>query len=239
MADSENTANRGVEISDVLAPLKNGKLISDDEFDLAYVPAVRKLSTRHWTPVKVACRAAKHLATEPGMRVLDVGSGVGKFCMVGAMTTPGTFVGVERRRHLLDEAERVCHKLGIKRVEFLHGNMADLDWSAFDAFYFYNPFFENVVAFASNNDSDPVGFQRYEAYVAIVRSKLRFLSLGTKVATYHGFGGKVPDCYELTVRERIGSDQLNVWVKTREAEPMSEAELAEVDMSEWDLASEG
>ena len=43
----------------------------------------------HWTPVHVARRAAQFLVTGPETRVLDVGSGPGKFCLVGALATQG------------------------------------------------------------------------------------------------------------------------------------------------------
>lgn len=218
------------DLIDVLSLLGSGGLVPDDAFDLFFSPANRRLSSRHWTPVKVARRAAVHLAELPGTRVLDVGSGVGKFCIVGAVTTEGVFVGVEQRKHLIMEAEAVCNDFGIGRVVFHHGNMADLDWAEFDAFYLYNPFFENLVEFSSIDDSIPISFDLYYEYTALVKKKLRKLPLGTKVATYHGFGEKIPDCYEILVKERIGSGDLNIWVKTKDTIQLTEAELAEAEL---------
>lgn len=114
--------------------------------------------------------------------------------------------------------------------------MVDLDWTKFDAIYLFNPFFENVLSLASIDDTVPLGFERYKTYVNVVRRKLRDLPVGVRVATYHGFGGTFPDCYELKLRERIGSDCLKVWVKVRDAEPLCEAELAAADLAAWELA---
>jgi len=38
--------------------------------------------------------------------------------------------------------------------------------------------------------------------------------VGTRVVTYHGFGGVMPDSYRLALRERCYSGLLELWVKT-------------------------
>ena len=58
--------------------------IEDEKFDQIYPARIRKLSPLQWTPVRVAAEAAKLLVTVPGTRVLDIGCGPGKFCLVGA-----------------------------------------------------------------------------------------------------------------------------------------------------------
>ena len=67
--------------------------VEDEKFDLIYPPQIRELSSLHWTPVAVAAEAAKLLVTAPGTRVLDIGCGPGKFCLVGASLTDGRFTG--------------------------------------------------------------------------------------------------------------------------------------------------
>ena len=63
--------------------------IEDEKFDLIYPPKIRKLSSIFWTPVAVAAKAAKWLVTVQGMRVVDIGCGPGKFCLVAASLTDG------------------------------------------------------------------------------------------------------------------------------------------------------
>src|SRR4030095_5525386 len=60
----------------------------------------RRFSVMYWTPVHVARRAAQLLVTGADSQVLDVGSGPGKFCLVGALATLGHFTGVEQRPHM-------------------------------------------------------------------------------------------------------------------------------------------
>ena len=74
--------------------------IEDEKFDLIYPAQIRQLSALHWTPVAVAAEAAKFLVTAPETRVLDIGCGPGKFCLVAASLTDGHFSGVEQRNDL-------------------------------------------------------------------------------------------------------------------------------------------
>ena len=77
--------------------LKNLHDLTDEEFDLIFPLEIRRKSATHFTPIKIAKAAAQFLATEPNIRILDVGSGAGKFCFVGALTTNAHFTGVEQR----------------------------------------------------------------------------------------------------------------------------------------------
>ena len=41
----------------------------------------------------------------------------------------------------------------------------------------------------------------------------RYAKVGTKVATYHGFGGEIPIGYRSTWKEIAGTGLLEVWTK--------------------------
>ena len=73
--------------------VRTGTHVWNAQFDRLLPFYWRRLSIMHWTPVHVARRAAQLLVTGPKTRVLDVGSGPGKFCLVGAMATLGHFTG--------------------------------------------------------------------------------------------------------------------------------------------------
>src|SRR4051812_20257231 len=78
---------------------------SDAAFDWMYPECFQVLSLKHWTPLAIARKAAGFLA-EPGTRVLDIGSGIGKFCLAAAHHFPETFFyGVEQRHELVYHAE--------------------------------------------------------------------------------------------------------------------------------------
>ena len=186
---------------------------TDRQFDRIYDENIRNLSKVHWTPVRVARRAAELLSDGPQSKILDVGSGPGKFCLVGALSTDALFFGIERRKLLFDLSGQLAKRYKVSRAQFILGDAAELDWSGFDGFYLYNPFYENI--------SDPIRFEplvalsedRYKKYVAMTQAKLRDLPEGTRVVTFHGFGGELPLAYRLSREERFRDGILQLWVK--------------------------
>lgn len=187
----------------------------DDLFDDQLPRRMRVKSDVHFTPVAVARKAAALLAPRAGMRILDVGAGPGKFCVVAAIEVPSaTFVGVELRPHLVHIARRLAARTGVPNVSFVEGNALELDWSEFDAFYFYNPFGEHVHAPELVLDrSIPFAAETYRAYVAGTYQRLSEARAGTRVVTYHGIGGTTLPGYDLIETHVIATDQLDLWIK--------------------------
>lgn len=204
---------RAERIRNLAEDLRGGRKVTDFRFDQVYPAHIRKLSEIHWTPVEVALRASELLVADEKTRVLDVGSGSGKFCITGSLFCQAQFTGVEQRPHLLEAARDAAKELGADRVSFILGNMADLDWNLFDAFYLFNPFYENVLKNIRIDDTVSHSQERFQRYVEIVRLKLRSARAGTRVATYHGFGGELPHDFQLLRREPIGSSYLEIWEK--------------------------
>src|SRR5262245_4742094 len=126
------TARRVRAVQQVRADLELRRQVSDHIFDQIYEPAAHRLSAVHWTPAFVATEIAMQLVTRKDCTVLDVGSGAGKFCVLGALTTPGSFVGVERRSWLVEAATDLAAALGAERTTFLCGDALDIDWREFD-----------------------------------------------------------------------------------------------------------
>ncbi|MBX3155692.1 MAG: methyltransferase domain-containing protein [Deltaproteobacteria bacterium] len=170
----------------------------------------------------MARHAARLLAPAPGARVLDVGSGVGKFCLAAAAEVPGSrFIGVECRGHLVRVANHLAGDLALANVEFIHADALDLDWSGYDAFYFFNPFgeqlFDEVFVLDRTIALHP---RNFVAYITRVRSRLAGARIGTRVVTYHGLGAPPPFGFELARSDRIGTDVVELWVKTRAYDQM-------------------
>ena len=202
------------ELTSVIEAVRAQDGVDDLEFDQIYPDWARRLAERHFTPVAVARRAAELLVTSERTRVLDVGAGVGKFCLVGALTTPATFIGVEQRGHLVEVARATATRYDVHRAHFIHENLLSIDWSSFDAFYLFNPFYEHVGPFAMPlDDSIDLAPDLHDRYVGFTRSMLRDAPAGTRVATYHGFGGAMPPGYRRALREASGTDVLELWIK--------------------------
>lgn len=204
------------QILTIIEDLRLGRKVTNIRFDRMFPTIIKKLSTVHWTPVEVARKAAELLDTNATSKVLDIGSGCGKFCIIAALTRPGSYFGIEQRSYLSEIAKEVATDFSLKNVTFIEGNMINLDWTQFDCFYLYNPFFENrMLPFGQIDNEIPANEIRYELYTETVCSKLAQLKTGTKVVTYHGFGSEFPESYELKQKEFVGTDYLELWIKTK------------------------
>jgi SAM-dependent methyltransferase len=184
---------------------------TDREFDAIYPRSIRRHAEQHFTSLSVARRSAAFLASEPGSKVLDIGSGAGKFCLVGAVTTNGHFTGVEQRKELVDLSARLALTYKIKHVNFVHGNVMGIDFNAFDAFYIFNPFYENVHAGSSMDNTVLLSPSLYESYSSYTSAKMAALPVGTRLATYYTSPSIVPQSYEEV--DSFEDGKLKFWTK--------------------------
>lgn len=166
---------------------------SDARFNGLYPPHVQSLARRHWTPVSVARAAACFLAAESNARILDIGSGVGKFCLAAAYYRPDAlYYGVEQRESLIVHAEQAKMTLGFQNVHFIHGNFTQLSLKNFDHFYFYNAFYENLAATDKIDDSIHYSGELYYYYNRYLFRQLKESCKGTRLATFHSLEDEIP-----------------------------------------------
>lgn len=191
--------------------LKSGIVVDDPEFDSMYSGRVKKISEIHFTPVKVAQVAARFLVDKTGTRVLDIGSGAGKFCMVGAACTEGCFTGVEQRKNLHTLAKRLSKRYELPNIEHIHSNVMTLDFEAFDAVYYFNAFYENIVQEGAIDQAVPLDKAFYTLYTQYMREQLGKMPIGTRLATYFSFMDEVPSSFR--VRATDFDLKLKLWEK--------------------------
>lgn len=185
---------------------------SFDLFDRQLSSQLRYVSRVHWTPPDVCARVAEWLALKPGERALDVGSGVGKLCILAGRDSEGTFVGVEQRAELVRQARQLAAAFDVPAT-FVHGDAFEVDWHRFDALYFYNPFDEARFSLGLRIDeSIAVGAAVFDALVARTQRRLATLPDGMRVVTFHGLGGELPPAYRLVAKEEIADGKLELWV---------------------------
>ena len=189
--------------------------MDDDAFDALFPEPLRAGSEHFYTRVATARRAAELFAGRDAVRVLDVGSGAGKLCLVAACARPELeLTGIEHRPHLVEAAIRAAGLLGVTNVRFVAGDAAAASWSGFDGVYLFNPFAENL--YNPDEQLDDTVALSYERFRRDVRRVLRSLAAapaGTCVVTHHGYGGPIPASYQLVHAERADSDWLRLWVK--------------------------
>lgn len=205
---------RNISFGDLRRDLELGLLPSDDEFDSIYPTRMRELSNVHWTPVEVAAEVSRFLVRDEDSSVLDVGSGVGKFCLVSAMVSQGRYLGVERRGDLVNLARYVSKQFHLSNVLFREGDAFDIDWNDFSSIYLYNPFYEQIAHPHLRIDANvELTRENFDHFVEAAENKLRLLVPGTRVATYNGFGGKIPESFQCVWSSKVKECGLAFWEK--------------------------
>lgn len=163
--------------------LKLNISITDDDFDAIYPEKIRMLGRKHWSSVSASKLASEFLVQAPGTRVLDIGSGAGKFCMIGASNTKGHFTGVEQRLELIKLSRRISDSYRLHNVEFLHANITSINFNDYDAFYFYNSFYENIDRINRIDNSIKLDIQLYHLYSEYIVEQFASLPLGTRLVS--------------------------------------------------------
>jgi len=185
---------------------------TDNQLHRLYPVSIQLLASRHWTPLNIARTAVQFLASQPGARILDIGSGAGKFCLAGAYYKPdAVFYGVEQRRHLVDHARTAREMLGLRNVHFLHQNLTQLDFKQYDHFYFYNSFYENLAYTEKIDDNVICSPHLYDHYSRCLYKKLDEMPVGTRLVTFHTIEDKIPGGYFLI--EEHADKLLKCWMK--------------------------
>lgn len=185
---------------------------SDEEFNLLYPHSIQALAKRHWTPLTIAKKAANFLGMQSNARILDIGSGVGKFCLAAAHFDPQNFYyGVEQRKGLISYAETARETLALGNVGFINGNFTQIDFRNYDHFYFFNSFYENLTGTDKIDDSIAYSRDLYNYYNSYLFRQLEMKPAGTKLATYHSMEDDMPNGYHI-----VGTDMnhlLKYWIK--------------------------
>lgn len=195
----------------IFQDIANGAEVTDEDFNQIYPDSLRAAAETHFTPVQIARMAAEYLVTEPGTRILDIGSGAGKFSMVGASCTDGYFTGVELREGLHKVAQKIKSAYKIDNVELIHGNIMDIDFRWYDAFYFYNSFFENMAPQEKIDDTIKLERKLYEDYSNYVKQQLSGLPNGTRLVTYFSYMDELPSSY--VPQHKVRNGKLKFWEK--------------------------
>ena len=185
---------------------------SDEQFNQLYPLSIQALARRHWTPLSVARKAAGFLAAENNVRILDIGSGVGKFCLAAAYYKPNAFYyGIEQRKSLVSHAEKAREILHLQNVSFVNGNFTQLDFRKYDHFYFYNAFYENLAGTDKIDDSIDYSGELFNYYNRYLFKQLEKKPAGTRLATFHSMEEEIPQGYHV-----VGSEMDNLlkfWIK--------------------------
>jgi SAM-dependent methyltransferase len=192
-----------------------GSTTSDAAFDRCLDERLQALSAQHWTPFAVATRAAEWLEAARVRTVLDIGSGVGKFCVAAALSSRCHFTGLEQRLPLVACARSLARTFGVDdRTYFIHGALGSARLPAVDAYYLYNPFEENILGGEERiDDHVALSADRHARDLRLLGALLARAPGGTYVLTYNGCGGALPGAYRKVRIARDLPNELCLWRK--------------------------
>lgn len=169
------------------------------------------ISKIHFTPIHIAQLASKWLSEDGPKNILDIGAGVGKFCISGAFVSDSNFCGIEMRSSLVKIAKELISSFGLNNASVIEQNVTDTDFSAYDAFYFYNPFYENLAHQKRLNNEIQLSVQNHREYLTYTRSQFQQSKPGTRIVSYHGDDALIPTNF---VPYRESEDGLlKLWIR--------------------------
>ncbi|WP_143307193.1 class I SAM-dependent methyltransferase [Chitinophaga vietnamensis] len=188
---------------------------NDASFDWLYAEHLQRLSKQHWTPMEIARKSAHFLAGGQGKRILDIGSGIGKFCLIGAYYHPeAQFFGVEQRPDLHQAAISAKSATGVSNAYFKQGDFAHLHFPDYDHFYFYNAFFEHIATEGHIDQQPTFSATLYHHYSRRLFQALDSKPGGTRLVTFHSLEDEVPPSYQLV--DASVDFLLKMWIKREE-----------------------
>lgn len=185
--------------------------LSDRDFDSLYPQKIKMLSGTHWTPVSIAKKASTYLSAE-GKSILDIGSGSGKFCLVAAASCTSRITGVEQRANLVQISRKIALAYQLGNLDFIHDDMANIDFTSYDNFYFFNSFEENVNLKDKLGKENEYNLDRFKANIQLLNERFDSAPLGTKIVTYCGEGKEIPASYQMVKSANKG--KLKFWRKS-------------------------
>lgn len=183
----------------------------DTAFENALKKTVQGHSYIHWTPIEVIKTAVDWLGTESDNMILDIGSGVGKFCIIGAMNSRAHFIGVETRENLVEEAIHLKKELKLENVDFIHSDIKEIDFKEFTSFYFYNPFCEHMALHSGIDEQIQFNEDAFYKYQDFVSDQLKQTSKGTKIVKYCSSDFDISTDFDL--QDMYFEGLLQLWIK--------------------------
>lgn len=193
--------------------IRNGEEISDKDFDLLLPESIRKQSEIHWTPFIIIQKCADFIIHENCKNIFDIGSGVGKFCMITTAITGANTTGVEIRKNLHLYAQSIASSYQLSQVSFINQSITEIDFSPYDCFYYFNPFYENIILENTIDTNIPLKTKAFNTYTQYVKNELEKKEKDTCLISYFTQHEDIPNSYQLIEHDEDLS--LSFWKKVR------------------------
>lgn len=200
-------------VKEVIKKMRSHPKLRDEEFDKIYDPKFLSLSYRHFTQIRSVRLAIQLIGDSPSISILDIGSGIGKFCHIGSQLSNCKFTGIELRDDFYAEAVRIAAQLNHNNPTFIHGTFTAIDFKKYNAFYFFNSFEEYYNPDCIIDEKTVKSQELYNELKSSLKEKLNDAAPGSRLVTYYVKQGHVPDTYQLKFSGEDG--HMKLWVKER------------------------
>jgi SAM-dependent methyltransferase len=189
--------------------INEGETLLDEDFDALFSEKIRLQADRHFTSCYVSKVAAQFLSENNSPYILDIGSGTGKFCLIGALYEKAIFTGIEYRAELVDIALELKREFQLDNVEFIHENIINHSFQPYNGFFMFNPFLEhrNAAARMDHFQDAPEKEMEYSYYV---KDQLSQCQPSARLATFYVLKNQIPSNFKV-VKESMGG-MLLFWV---------------------------
>jgi hypothetical protein len=185
-------------VAEVVEMLAMNGPLRDHGFDRFLPMRLRAASTRFWTPLDTIKRAATWFDEEGITSVVDIGSGVGKFCVAGALASSCSFIGIEQRPSLARVARNLARIFAVDdRVSIIDGRFGEVETPSADCYYLYNPFEENLFSAGEALDGEvELTADRFRNDLRCFRALVASLPIGAYILSYNGIAAHMPTCLD-------------------------------------------
>jgi SAM-dependent methyltransferase len=197
-------------LKDYFSPRRKNNAL-DKYFDAHLSHKLRSISEKHFTPFEIAFQAALLLVNRPAMKILDIGAGPGKFCIIASRVMKANYYGIEHREHFCNLARDIIKERNMKNINIIHDNFVNHDFKKYDGFYFFNSFEENLDPSNVIDHTVETSHFHFKYYRAKLIEKLNSARKGARLVTYYTVSEDIPPAYVL----KWSSDNhlLRLWVK--------------------------
>jgi hypothetical protein len=124
--------------------------------------------------------------------------------MIGASHTQGYFVGVEQRWKLVEISNTIARSHDIQNVKFIHSNVTSIEFKEYEAFYFYNSYYENMLQSGQIDDTVRRNREVFDQYSMYTFEQFVSLPLGTRLVTYCTSRQMIPSSFKLMYSLKSG-----------------------------------
>ena len=190
-----------------------GDLVTDEVWDSFLPHSFQSLSPYQWTPISVVETTWDFLQNENVTSVVDLGSGVGKFCIHLSYLSQDQFsiIGLEDRSELFQISEDLKPKWNAHGVIFRNTNFLENFPRGASHYYAFNPLYETMKGNHSIDSKKKKSAMLFLRNVQQFKNQLYQCKMGTKLITYHGFGGSVLPGFRVLVKKELPLGEWMVW----------------------------